>query len=775
MLDFEIEEYVSAVGGATLVAWVRVPNLSSSVDTDIYIYYGNPDVACSQENPAGVWDSNYQAVWHLNETPSGAGDIKDSTGTHDGTSTNMEAGDQTTGQIDGSLAFDGVNENVSVPDHGDWTFSGGEKRTYEGWFNFNVLPSTGDWDAIVEGSAGEYAFQFGESGGSLRLVWYDNLSGDYYSPPISILAGEWHQYVLTLDLGVVNGSHWYLDGVDQGAFTAPNTTLNPNGLRLGGTSIFPEDLFGGALDEIRISNSVRSPGWIQTEFNNQNNPTKNPTCSDSGFVCLGDEEGGPWDFPWAYGYRKKLTIDPAKVTCGGDISNFPLLVSLVDADLKNRAFGGKVEHAKGHDITFRDSDGQTSLDHEVESYDATTGALVAWVRVPTVSTTLGTDIYMYFGNPEAACSVENVAGVWDSNYLAVWHLSETPSGANDIKDSTGTHHGTSVNMEASDQAAGQINGSLTFDGVNENVSMTDHGDWTISSGDKRTYEGWFNFSVLPGVGDWDTIVQDPNWGYAFQFTANFGGGLRLNWYDGLTDYYSPPISILAGERHHYVLTLDFGIANGSHWYLDGVDQGAFTAPNISQNPTELTLGGSAAIPACYFTGELDEVRISDSIRSSCWIQTQYNNQSSPSTFFSIGAMDPDPPTAVQLVAFTATSGDSEVLLEWETGSETNNLGFNLYRATSTGGYYERITSVPIPGLGTSPEGKIYSYTDSGLTNGVTYYYKLEDIETTGETKEHGPVWATPQATENLAQKRVQAKRRRRVALGQRSAARSATG
>jgi hypothetical protein len=48
-------------------------------------------------------------------------------------------------------------------------------------------------------------------------------------------------------------------------------------------------------------------------------------------------------------------------------------------------------------------------------------------------------------------------------------------------------------------------------------------------------------------------------------------------------------------------------------------------------------------------------------------------------------------------------------------------------------------------LGSSPQGAKYTYRDSGLTNGVTYYYKLEDIETTGATELHGPVWATPEA------------------------------
>jgi hypothetical protein len=89
--------------------------------------------------------------------------------------------------------------------------------------------------------------------------------------------------------------------------------------------------------------------------------------------------------------------------------------------------------------------------------------------------------------------------------------------------------------------------------------------------------------------------------------------------------------------------------------------------------------------------------------------------------------------------------DASALLEWETGSEINNLGFHLYRSASEKGPFSKITQNPIPGLGSSPQGARYRHTDTGLTNGVTYYYKLEDIETTGRTEMHGPVSATPRA------------------------------
>ena len=102
------------------------------------------------------------------------------------------------------------------------------------------------------------------------------------------------------------------------------------------------------------------------------------------------------------------------------------------------------------------------------------------------------------------------------------------------------------------------------------------------------------------------------------------------------------------------------------------------------------------------------------------------------------------PTAVELVSFTARGMDGAVELSWETGSEMNNLGFHLYRVVVRG----------------RPLGADHGFVDSRAwvlrrreraiatgtrdsPNGVTYFYQLEDIETTGKTECHGPVTAVP--------------------------------
>ena len=78
-----------------------------------------------------------------------------------------------------------------------------------------------------------------------------------------------------------------------------------------------------------------------------------------------------------------------------------------------------------------------------------------------------------------------------------------------------------------------------------------------------------------------------------------------------------------------------------------------------------------------------------------------------------GADELGAPTAVELVSFGAIALDGGVELTWETASELNNLGFQLYRSTSERGPYERITSRLIPGLGSSPAGARYRYLGLG--------------------------------------------------------------
>ena len=103
--------------------------------------------------------------------------------------------------------------------------------------------------------------------------------------------------------------------------------------------------------------------------------------------------------------------------------------------------------------------------------------------------------------------------------------------------------------------------------------------------------------------------------------------------------------------------------------------------------------------------------------------------------FSITAV----PVAVTLASFAAEAQANQVLVTWETVSEIDNAGFNLYRGTSDDGSDRTLlVSIPSQAPGSS-QGASYSYGDTAVQDGQTYYYWLESIDLNGVATMHGPV------------------------------------
>ena len=193
----------------------------------------------------------------------------------------------------------------------------------------------------------------------------------------------------------------------------------------------------------------------------------------------------PWDNTnWSY--RKAITISHAKVSGSSNLTNFPVLISLAsDSNLASSA------QANGNDILFTDATGTTKLNHEIERYVSSTGQLIAWVQVPTVSTTSDTVIYLYYGNASAT-NQQNGTGVWDSNYAGVWHL---PNGTTlSASDSTSNqNNGTASNATA---ASGEIDGAASFNGTSSEINV---GNGTSqNTGSTFTISAWINPSNLSG-------------------------------------------------------------------------------------------------------------------------------------------------------------------------------------------------------------------------------------------------------------------------------------
>jgi hypothetical protein len=220
-LDHEIESYAAG----TLVAWVRVPSLSSSTDTVIYMYYGNAG-AVNQENPTGVWDSNYVMVQHLEETTL---DHNDSTSNGNDSNVVVVTDQAATGNIDGADEFVGTlttGDYIRVPDAASLQFGVGS-FTAEAWINPQTIPDTGGarivnnrgtggggtvpgWHLKIKDDTGNW--RFGDSG-------IDDNNSNYfaYDGTATYAYNAWYQVVMVYEAD--NELRFYVDGALDGTLS----------------------------------------------------------------------------------------------------------------------------------------------------------------------------------------------------------------------------------------------------------------------------------------------------------------------------------------------------------------------------------------------------------------------------------------------------------------------------------------------------------------------------------------------------------------------------
>ncbi len=222
---------------------------------------------------------------------------------------------------------------------------------------------------------------------------------------------------------------------------------------------------------------------------------------------------------YLYGLAEKITINASQVCGSGSHANFPVLIHVTDADLATAA--NKVQNANGYDILFTQVDGTTLMDHEIQLYVAATGEYIAWVSIPTLSTSVNTCIYMYYGNCDPAITDPSVTTTWNSDYQTVLHLQESGSGSTDefLDATSNTVHGTGGGLPGAGnggftpaQTTGKFGFAQDFDGTNDRIRLQPINDdaWTAV-----TVQTWVN---PDGTGDerifgkcWGTGSTNETW------------------------------------------------------------------------------------------------------------------------------------------------------------------------------------------------------------------------------------------------------------------------
>jgi len=434
-------------------------------------------------------------------------------------------------------------------------------------------------------------------------------------------------------------------------------------------------------------------------------------------------------------YKRTITIQGTKVPAAQ--SNFPMLFdSKTDPDdlqlhLKTVGNGGYVRSDDGYDIVFATGDGVEILKHEIEKYVPTSGEYVAWVKVDLTGN--NQDIYLYYGSDDATSDTQHKTDVWSNNYREVWHLHE--SSGNPTDSTSNGYTGTVIGGSRVHQGvSGKINDVVQFDGDlgEARISLS---DGTLTANSPFTIEAWFYMEsplqnqwiglVTKGREsgqDWVGLWVDDSNEFTFGWHHERGGNIHGS-------------TLQAGQWYYGVATYD---GTNRDLYLNNNWDGG----GIGSHLADITLDARVADDSNlnYLDGFIDEVRISNNVRSTTWIETCYNNQDDPGSFYTVGDAGP---TQVELSYFRAKPCNSAVLIEWATETELDNEGFNLWRSEEKDGEYVRINPYFIPAQGEAGLGAEYSYTDYDVRNGKIYYYKLEDINIHGKSTFHGPVSATP--------------------------------
>jgi hypothetical protein len=273
-VDFEIESYNSTFANV----WLRVPNFYSGINS-ICMYYDNSN-AVNRGNAAGVWNSNYMTVQHLEEA-SGTGDfLLDSTGNgNNGAPLGTTPTYLASAKVASGYDLGGNNQQrIEVPDSTDL-----QKQVFtaEGWAKADTWTTPDHnpilWKGSQLGWGANYLFRIAVSAGAPTFgVTCGGTEGYFAGGAVNL--GEWYHYALTFDGTTATA---YIDGQSVATSTTCSgqalNVISGEPLRSGfgyRSTAVEETHLDGQVDELRFSDTPRSADWINESYQliqNQNN------------------------------------------------------------------------------------------------------------------------------------------------------------------------------------------------------------------------------------------------------------------------------------------------------------------------------------------------------------------------------------------------------------------------------------------------------------------------------------------------------------------------
>ena len=264
----------------------------------------------------------------------------------------------------------------------------------------------------------------------------------------------------------------------------------------------------------------------------------------------------------------------------------------------------------GEDLRLTSEAGEV-LPHEIEAWDQATLRAVVWVRVPEIRGQARQRLTLHWGNPAApACSDGAAVFNTANGHVAVFHMDEP------VQDATGSLESRDTGTSAAEGIIGPARHFPGGAGVFCGDAIT-----TLPAGSAdHTTQAWFRSQVSNG--------------------RVFGWGNEAAQGKVIMNFRSPPHARMecyfsgadvAGESRlapsqwvHVVHTYTKG---ESLLYVNGVLDGTTrteSAPLKIATPARMWIGGW--YDQYDFAGDVDEVRVSNVVRSAAWAKLDYENQ-----------------------------------------------------------------------------------------------------------------------------------------------------
>ena len=438
-----------------------------------------------------------------------------------------------------------------------------------------------------------------------------------------------------------------------------------------------------------------------------------------------------------------IQVDQSMVADTVDLVDFPLLVSIELDDLKTTNYGGHVTSQHGYDILFAGANDQ-KLDHQLESYDPVTGKLVAWVKLPVLYHSVNTELKITCSNTSITSDM-STESVWDNSVDAVWHMSDDPSNSQ-LNDAAGTYNGHSYgNMTSSDLVPGKIGPAIDFDGQNDYFAVQDKFYQGTGAITQMSTSAWVKTTHNSnGMFDnWSILDFDRSEYFNFYIHGNgrvsFSSRISGN---GIDDFHAGQVGqVNDGNWHHVYATFD---GSTKKIYIDGVlVQSVNTNGNsFGTNVTRFGFIGDGSEASSfnanrnniYFNGQLDEIRLYNVSVSPGRILTEFNNQSNPDLYVSVGTTFNLP---IELGVFKATYDKIQdaVNVNWTVISQRDNDYFTIERSID-GNTFDAIGKVS--GDGTTTQEMKYNFVDQNPELGLSFY-RLKQTDYNGESETFNPV------------------------------------